>query len=505
MAGTKTPYILAIDQGTTATKALLIDCVPRIVAVRSMTLPQIYPRPGWVEMDPDLLWNSIVSTVSALLQETGTAGDQIRAVGLSNQGETVIAWDRETGRHLYNAISWQCSRTGERCMELKNHVDENLIREKTGLIIDSYLSASKFAWLLDQVPAVRRALDRGTLMMGNLDAWILWKLSNGTCFCTDHTTASRTLLFNVHALSWDRELLDLFQVPEHVLPAPQPPIHGFCRTHPDTLAGVSAPVTASAVDQPAALFGHGCLEKGCLKITYGTGAFLLMHLGSTFVVSDHGLLTSIAISPDRREVCYYLDGGIYSAGALIEWLIHGLGLIGHPAEAAELAGSVGNSGSVFFVPSLVGLAAPHWQRDVQAAFFGMNRATTKAHLVRSVLEAIAFRVREVVTAMEQDAGCDIKAIRVDGGLSRNDLLLQMQADLLDIPLQRQAGSDITGLGIGLAAGLGIGLLDMAHLQPKPGVSFTPSEPSASGATSLDQRFRQWQKAVSLARQFTTEQ
>ncbi len=491
--------ILAIDQGTTATKALLVDLDGRVTASAGVTLEQIYPQPGWVETDPDLLWNSIRSTCGQVL--AGVSPREVVAIGLSNQGESVIAWDRESGRPLYNVISWQDTRTEADCRALARQGDMEKLREKTGLILDSYLSASKFSWLLTHVPAVQEAYKAGRLLLGNLDAWMLWKISNGRIFATDYSTASRTLLFNVHTLAWDEDLLTLFDIPGDVLPRPIPCSGPMTQADPEVFLGLEAPLTASAVDQPAALFGHGCEQAGSLKITYGTGAFLLMNTGGRFHLSEHGLLTSIAATPPDRPVQYYLDGGIYSAGGAIQWLRNQAGVADCVEELAALADGLPDNGGVYFVPALVGLAAPHWQREVAAAFFGLTRATGRPHMVRAVLEAIAYRVCEIVRSMEQDTGQRITAIRADGGVSANTFLMQFQADLLGVPVTVPDNHELTGLGIARLAGLGADILrpDASFAAQANAVRYSP----AGSYNRLQSAFARWRQAVKLARAFSS--
>ncbi len=497
-------YILAIDQGTTATKALLVNRVEEIIAVASLDNEQIYPQPGWVEMDPELLLHNILETSRLVMEKRPP--DSIRAVGLSNQGETVIAWDRQNGKPLYNAISWQDTRTKNRCRELSRQFDQTKfdqtkIQEITGLVPDSYFSASKFAWLLENVEAVQQALVNNRLLIGNLDSWMLWQLSGGTIFCTDYTTACRTLLFNIHTLDWDKNLLALFHIPREILPTPCPSAHLFGKVDPSILSGVTAPVTASSVDQPAALFGHGCTTKGSLKITYGTGAFLLMNIGDSFTCSKHGLLTSIAATTPKMKTQYYLDGGMYSAGASIQWLRNQIEIIDDASTTGELADSIPDNGGVYFVPALVGLAAPHWQRDICGAFFGLTRASQKAHMIRAVLESIAYRVYEIVQAMQQDSNLVIERIMADGGVSNNSFLMQFQANLLGIPISTTHTPDITGIGIARLAGVTLGFFQISTTDP--------TQETTSHITYLPQKdqkkilplFSRWQNAVQCARSF----
>ncbi len=424
----------------------------------------------------------------------------IRAVGVSNQGETVIAWDRHTGASLYNAISWQDTRTKDRCKKLSQHIAPSKLQEKTGLVPDIYLSASKFSWLLDNVDAVQHALANNRLLLGNLDSWMLWQLTGGTIFCTDYTTACRTLLFNVHTLTWDDALLALFHIPRKVLPTPCPSANLFGRIDPKVLPGIAAPITASCVDQPAALFGHGCTTRGSLKITYGTGAFLLMNTGNSFCRSKHGLLTSIAATAPGMNIQYYLDGGMYSAGAAIQWLRSQIGIIDEVKATAETAAGIPDNDGVYFVPALVGLAAPHWQRDICGAFFGLTRATQKAHLVRAVLESIAYRIFEIVQAMQQDSNLEIYEIMADGGVSNNTFLMQFQANLLGIPVSTAHSPHITGLGIARLAGLTTEFFPIAAGSNRKAATYTTYMPQQN-RTRIVGLFHRWQKAVQCAQSF----
>jgi glycerol kinase len=448
-------------------------------------------------MDPALLWNSIESTVHETIREKGVGSHRIEAVGLSNQGETIIAWDRETGDPLHNAITWQCHRTSAQCEKLRGSVDMDTIRSKTGLILDPYFSASKIQWLLENVKTIQEALRRKTLMVGTLDSWMIWRMSGGRVFVTDFSTASRTLLFNIGSMDWDEELLSLFHIPRWILPDPKPSSCYLGETDPGAFLGLRLPITGSAVDQPAALFGEACFCRGDLKITYGTGAFMLMNLGRSFVLSEHNLLTSIGANVEGENVQYYFDGGIYSVGASVQWLQESLKLIADPSETAAMAGSLRDNEGVYFVPALVGLAAPHWNRTVKAGFFGLTPGTTRMHLVRAVLEAVAYRVFEVVKTMEQDAGVTIEEIKVDGGVTKNDFLMQFQADLLGVPLMRAKIGEMTALGAAHLAGLATGFWpdkDVFTERLKAERVFTPRMDNRELLASFDR----WKRAVEAA-------
>lgn len=490
--------ILGIDQGTTATKAVLVGEGRAALATAPRALDHLYPQPGWVEMDPAAIWRSLLSAAAEAVDLAQARGDRIRAVGLANQGESVVAWDAETGEALHHVITWQCARTAERCAELAATVDVAALRAKTGLLLDPYFSATKLQWLLERVPAVQAARRRGSLRLGTLDSWMIWRLSGGRAFVTDYTTASRTLLFDLHALDWDEGLLALFGVPRWALPQPRPSACLLGETDPAAFLGLGLPIAGSAVDQPAALFAHGCCREGALKITYGTGAFLLMNIGQRFRLSQHGLLTSLAATGEGEPVQYYLDGGIYSVGAALDWLRDNLGLVAEAGETAALAESLPDNGGVYFVPALAGLAAPLWDRQARAAFLGLTSATTRAHLARAVLESIAYRVLQVVHSMEADAGAAIGELRADGGVARNDFLMQFQADLLGVPVQRSRLADMTALGAARLAGLAIGLWDRAALsQPVETDRFLPGP----RATAPLESFHRWEEALAAARAF----
>ena len=496
-------YVLAIDQGTTATKSILVDEHDNLAYVSQMVLSHIYPRPGWVEMDPSLLWNSIESTVHETIHGRGGGFNLIEAIGLSNQGETIIAWDRETGDPLYNAITWQCARTSKKCEKLKAIVDLEMLRSKTGLILDPYFSATKIQWLLENVEAVQDALKRKTLMVGTLDSWMMWRMSGGRVFVTDFSTASRTLLFNIRSLEWDEELLSLFHVPRWILPDPKSSSCYLGETDPEAFLGLRVPITGSAVDQPAALFGEACFHRGDLKITYGTGAFMLMNLGSQFVLSGHNLLTSIGANVEGENAQYYYDGGIYSVGASVQWLQESLKLIADPSETAAMADSLRDNEGVYFVPALVGLAAPYWNRTVKGGFLGLTPGTTRKHLVRAVLEAIAYRVLEVVKTMEEDAGVKIEEIKVDGGVTKNDFLMQFQADLLGVPLRRAKTGEMTALGAAHLAGLATGFWankDAFRERLEIERVFSPRVNNRKLLAS----FSRWKRAVETAMDFETQ-
>jgi glycerol kinase len=444
------PAILAIDQGTTRTKALIFDRSAHSLAESSSEIPLTYPHPGWVEQDPRDLLSSVVENARAVIAATDA---QIVSFGLANQGETVVIWNRRTGQPLYNAISWQDRRTDDMCDQLMRSDAGRLIQERTGLPIDPYFSATKLRWLLDNVPGAREMAKRGELLAGTTDAWLLWYLTGK--HLTDDTTASRTMLYNPRTRDWDQDALDLLEIPRSILPFIQPSCSLFGSIRSDIL-GRSIPVTASLVDQQAALFGQTCYVLNDVKVTYGTGAFILMNAGSEIPTSQHGLVPTVAWS-FKDSITYALDGGIYVAGAAVQWLRDGLGIVQSAEETMELANSVQDSAGVFFVPALAGLAAPYWDSYARGTIVGITRATTRAHLVRATLEGIAFRTRDVLEAMAKDTGRPISSIKVDGGASANDFLMQALADISGVEVRVAAVRETTALGAAFMAGLGIGL------------------------------------------------
>ncbi len=444
------PAILAIDQGTTRTKALIFDRSAHSLAESASEIPLTYPHPGWVEQDPRDLLSSVVENARAVIAATDA---QIVSFGLANQGETVVIWNRRTGQPLYNAISWQDRRTDDMCDQLMRSDAGRLIQERTGLPIDPYFSVTKLRWLLDNVPGAREMAKRGELLAGTTDAWLLWCLTGK--HLTDDTTASRTMLYNPRTRDWDQDVLDLLEIPRSILPSIQPSCSLFGSIRSDIL-GRSIPMMASLVDQQAALFGQTCYVLNDVKVTYGTGAFILMNAGSEIPTSQHGLVPTVAWS-FKDSITYALDGGIYVAGAAVQWLRDGLGIVQSAEETMELANSVQDSAGVFFVPALAGLAAPYWDSYARGTIVGITRATTRAHLVRATLEGIAFRTRDVLEAMAKDTGRPISSIKVDGGASANDFLMQALADISGVEVRVAAVRETTALGAAFMAGLGIGL------------------------------------------------
>ncbi|HZQ05564.1 MAG TPA: glycerol kinase GlpK [Anaerolineae bacterium] len=488
--------VLGIDHGTTRTKVLALDMEMRIVAEAAAELPQVYPQPGWVEQRPADILNTttqaIGACIAALPQNATIAG-----VGLANQGETVLVWDKNTGAPLYNAIVWQDRRTTEQCNALMQEGWGNFVHERTGLYLDSYFSATKVGWILDHVAEGHERAETGDLYLGTTDTWLLWNFSRQQLHITDATTASRTLFYNLHTLVWDEELLDLFQVPRTMLPNVQQ-----CAGYAGDifLPGWDAPVPIMGlvVDQQAALFGHACLTPGLVKVTYGTGTFVLMNIGDRPKLSEHALLTTVAwVLPD--STAYALDGGIYTTGAAVQWLVEGLGILESAEQSAAMAQSVADNGGVFVVPAFAGLAAPYWDSNARGLMIGLTRASTRAHIVRATLEGIAYRVRDVLTAMERDAGIPFRILRVDGGPTRNSFLMQFQSDILNVPIQVAASSETTARGAGQMAGLASGWWSLNDIAQSWSAAAT-YEPTMNHE-QREALYARWQHAVQRAREW----
>lgn len=456
------PLVLAIDQGTTGTTALILDRSGHIRGRGYAELPQHFPKPGWVEHDPEEIWTSVKLAVAAARRSARlTRRQAIAAIGVTNQRETVVLWDRRTGEPLGRAIVWQDRRTSERCDELRRTRVDREIRRRTGLVCDPYFSATKLEWRFSHEPRLARLASAGRLAIGTVDSWLVWKLTGGAVHATDPTNASRTMLFGLRTLDWDATLLKRFGVPRRALPEVRPSCGDFGVTRGDGAIPDGVPVSGVAGDQQAALFGQGCVRAGASKNTYGTGCFLLLHTGARPVVSKAGLLTTVACGP-RGEVAYALEGSVFIGGAAVQWLRDGLGLVRAASETEALARSVPDAGGVVLVPAFAGLGAPYWRSDVRGALLGLTRGTTRAHVVRATLESMAFQSRDLVEAMARDAGTRVRTLQVDGGAVANDWLMQYQADLLGVPVRRPRVIETTALGAGLLAGLGAGVWHAHH-------------------------------------------
>ncbi len=446
-------YILALDQGTTSSRAIIFDHLGLPVASARREFTQIFPKPGWVEHDPDEIWSSQAGVASEALARAGIDSSHIMAIGITNQRETTIVWSRKSGKPLCNAIVWQDRRTSEYCDQLRRDALAEVITSKTGLIIDAYFSATKLRWILDNIPGARSMADRGELAFGTVDSWLIWNLTAGKLHVTDVTNASRTMLFNIHTLEWDDELLRIFNIPASLLPEVRS--SSELLGHTGGIFSSPVPIAGTAGDQQAALFGQMCIEQGMVKNTYGTGCFMMMNTGTTPVMSGNRLLTTVAWKiGDRTD--YALEGSIFIAGAVVQWLRDGLGIISDSGEVEELASGVHGSESVYFVPAFAGLGAPHWNQGARGTITGLTRGTTAAHIARAALESIAYQTHDVLLAMQNDSQLTIKELRVDGGATANSLLLQFQADILQADVVRPRITEITALGAAYLAGLATG-------------------------------------------------
>lgn len=440
-------YILALDQGTTSSRAILFDSNAAIVAVAQKEFRQIFPKPGWVEHDPQEIWETQQEVLNEVVNKAGVSAADIVSIGITNQRETVVVWDSETGEAVHNAIVWQDTRTSDYCKELKQSATAETIHAKTGLIIDSYFSATKLKWILENVPLSKKLLAKSRLMCGTIDSWLVWNLTNRRSHITDHTNASRTMLFNIHHMVWDQELLDIFEIPHSILPEVRPSMSDFGIFEMD---GVEIPINGIAGDQQAALFGQQCFKAGQAKNTYGTGCFLLMNTGETAHISENGLLTTIGCG--LNGPVYALEGSIFIAGAAVQWLRDGLQIITDAAETEDLAKSVTES-DVYMVPAFAGLGAPYWDMHARGALFGLTRDTGREHLVKATLESLAYQTRDVVEAMEKDSGVSLSSLNVDGGATANNYLMQFQSDILGREVVRPKVTESTAQGAALLAGL----------------------------------------------------
>lgn len=447
-------YVLALDQGTTSSRAILFDRAGRIIGIAQQEFPQIFPQAGWVEHDPEAIWNSQLECARQVLTQSGVSAARVAAIGITNQRETTVLWDRTSGKAIHNAIVWQCRRTAPMCEKLKKEKFDRVIRRKTGLVTDAYFSGTKAAWILDNVKDSRKRAQAGELAFGTVDTWLVNRLSGGRAHVTDASNASRTLLYDIRRQRWDDEILNKLKIPAAVLPEVRSSSEVYAETSPE-LFGSPIPIAGIAGDQQAALFGQACFKPGMMKNTYGTGCFLLMNTGARANASKNGLLTTIAWRTGK-ETEYALEGSVFIAGAAIQWLRDGLGIISSAAETEGLAASVADNHGVYFVPAFVGLGAPYWDQNARGAILGLTRGATKAHLARAALEAMAYQTRDVVECMQRDSGIRARELRVDGGATRNDLLCQFQADILGIPVVRPVITETTALGAAYLAGLAVG-------------------------------------------------
>ncbi len=487
-------YVVALDQGTTSSRAIIFDHDARIVAVSQREFTQHYPQPGWVEHDPMEIWATQSSTLTEALAKSGIHNDEIAAIGITNQRETTVVWEKATGKPVYNAIVWQCRRTAAICEELKERGLDNYVRENTGLLLDAYFSGTKVKWILDNVEGAREKAERGELLFGTIDTWLIWKMTNGEVHVTDPTNASRTMLYNIRDLQWDGHILQELGIPASMLPEVRPSseIYGYTTRG----GGAHIPIAGIAGDQQAALFGQLCFEKGMAKNTYGTGCFLLMNTGETPVKSDCGLLTTIAVGP-TGNVNYALEGSVFMGGATIQWLRDELRLIDDATDTGYFAGKVKDSNGVYLVPAFVGLGAPYWDPYARGAIVGLTRGANRNHIIRAALESIAYQSRDVLDAMQKDAGIRLASLKVDGGAVANDFLMQFQSDIMDTTVVRPKLIETTALGAAFLAGLAVGFWkSTAELSDKFSIDreFEPTLP----AEQREQLYTGWQKAVTRA-------
>ena len=485
-------YILSLDQGTTSSRALLIDKTGTVVAVAQEEFRQIFPKPGWVEHDADEIWQSQLKVAQKVIKSATSNSIEIAAIGITNQRETTILWDRETGNPIYNAIVWQDRRTSDSCSILKAEGFSSMIRNKTGLVIDAYFSATKIKWLLDHIPGARALAEKGHLAFGTVDSWLIWKLTSGRVHATDVSNASRTMLFNIQTLSWDEELLELFTIPRSILPVVKSSsmIYGECES---TLFNAALPISGVAGDQQAALFGQLCTQKGMIKNTYGTGCFLMMNTGDKPVFSQNNLLTTVGWQLDGK-ITYALEGSVFIAGAAIQWLRDGLNIISDSKEIEALAESVSDNGGVYFVPAFAGLGAPHWDQQARGTISGLTRGVTRGHIARAALESIAYQTHDVLQAMILDSGINPVELRVDGGAAINRLLMQFQADILNLRIIRPKSLESTAMGAAYLAGLAVGFwTDLNQLQQlwRVNAQFLPNHDK----TITGKLLHNWQQAV----------
>lgn len=484
-------YILALDQGTTSSRAILFDHSSKIIAVEQEEFEQIYPQPAWVEHNPMQIWTSQLAVAQRLLKKHAIPAEEIAAIGITNQRETTVVWNKHTGEPIYNAIVWQDRRTANFCETLKRNGHEEYVRSETGLVIDAYFSGTKLNWILENVPNARKDAEAGNLLFGTIDSWLLWNLTNREVHATDVSNASRTLLYNIRQLKWDNHLLETMNIPVSVLPKvlSSSEVYGYTDS---SLFGLKIPIAGIAGDQQAALFGQACFEKGMAKNTYGTGCFMLMNTGEEVIQSKTGLLTTIAWQVDGKTE-YALEGAVFIAGAAIQWLRDGLQIIENAKISEELANSVPNTGGVYVVPAFVGLGAPYWDMYARGAIFGLTRGTTKAHLVRATLESLAYQTCDVLRAMENDANIQLKALRVDGGAAANNFLMQFQADILNTPVQRPIIIETTALGAAYLAGLAVGFWQRKEIYKEWKIDHVFS-PTMETAHRL-KVYNTWHKAV----------
>ncbi|MCE5459211.1 glycerol kinase GlpK [Staphylococcus pseudintermedius] len=496
-------YILSIDQGTTSSRAILFNEEGEIVGVAQREFKQHFPKSGWVEHDANEIWSSVLSVMASVLTENNVSANEVKGIGITNQRETTVVWDKETGRPIYNAIVWQSRQTQSICDALKQEGHEQTFRDKTGLLLDPYFSGTKVKWILDKVDGAREKAAKGEILFGTIDTWLVWKLSGGRAHVTDYSNASRTLMYNIHELKWDDELLELLDVPKAMLPEVKPSSEVYCETIDYHFFGQNVPIAGIAGDQQAALFGQACFERGDVKNTYGTGGFMLMNTGEEAVKSGNGLLTTIAYGIDGK-VNYALEGSIFVSGSAIQWLRDGLRMINSAPQSEDYAIRVDSTEGVYVVPAFVGLGTPYWDSDARGAIFGLTRGTEKEHFIRATLESLCYQTRDVIEAMAQDSGIEVNSLRVDGGAVKNNFLMQFQSDLLNIEVERPEINETTALGAAYLSGIATGFWkDKSEIQRrwKLEKSFEPE---------MDQKesnrlYKGWKKAVEATQVFKLDE
>ena len=465
-------YVLSIDQGTTSSRAMIFDQNGEVVGVSQKEFEQIFPKAGWVEHNANEIWSSILSCLASVLNDNDIKPSQIASIGITNQRETAVVWDKNTGRPIYNAIVWQSRQTQDICDDLKSKDLEATFRDKTGLLLDPYFSGTKVKWILDHVEGAREKAENEDLLFGTIDTWIVWKLSGGKAHITDYTNASRTLMYNIFELKWDDELLEHLTVPKSMLPEVKSSSEVYVETDPVHFFGQQVPIAGIAGDQQAALFGQACFNKGEAKNTYGTGCFMLMNTGTEAVISDHGLLTTIAYGING-EVKYALEGSIFVAGSAIQWLRDSMRMFNDASISEDYATKVEDNNGVYVVPAFVGLGTPYWDSEARGAVFGLTRGATKEHFVRATLESLAYQTKDVINAMEEDAKIELKTLRADGGAVKNNFLMQFQSDILDVPVERTKVNEATALGAAYLAGLAVGYYeDVEQIKQKTEIEKT---------------------------------
>jgi glycerol kinase len=492
-------YILALDQGTTSSRAILFNRDGEILAVAQQEFEQHFPKPGWVEHDANEIWTSILACIAEVLRKADISPSQVAGIGITNQRETTVVWDKNTGKPIYRAIVWQSRQTEPIIQELREKDYNDLFHKKTGLLLDPYFSGTKVKWILDNVEGAREKAENGELLFGTIDTWLVYKLSGGKVHVTDYSNASRTLMYNIYDLKWDDELLEILSIPKSMLPEVRPSSEIYGKTVDYHFFGEEIPIAGIAGDQQAALFGQACFDKGMVKNTYGTGCFMLMNTGDTAVKSKHGLLTTLAWGVDGK-VEYALEGSIFVAGSAIQWLRDGLQIINSAQESEVFAAKVDSTEGVYVVPAFVGLGTPYWDSEARGAVFGLTRGTTKEHFIRATLESLAYQTKDVLEAMVIDSGIDLKSLRVDGGAVKNNLLMQFQSDILNVPVERPVVNETTALGAAYLAGLAVG-----YWKNKEEISqqwkLNHKFESNMNENERDSLYNGWKKAVEAARMF----